>query len=374
MIDRAVNLMQGRLKAREIAITLHKKEGWGPVKVRQELLKLGFNISANTLGGWLYSSARPGKPWKKNKIPESAKKLTKEKAYILGVLAGDGYFSYGSMRRKYPGTIGLSATDKEFVDEFASCLEQVYGLKSSRFTKGKKAHNRKPSYVAEIYSVEVAKDMFSYGVNFGSKSWMVPEAIKRAQLEIKRSYLRGFFDSEGTVYFRENRDRYVAAFSTNLEGLKKIGKLLAGIEIESKISQEAWYYKIKISKRENLRKFAELVGFTIKRKMRKLEQALSAYKCTPSAEVDALVPKMARMRKQGMSFSEIEKKLGVDKTTVHKRLSGNSSKKFNVFEPPVAETVEKACLHPLTGKRSPRSCYKYNKRTAVFLGRDAKNN
>jgi len=321
MIDRTVVLMQERLKTHKIAITLHKEKRWGPAKIKQELLKMGFNISVNTLSQWFYHSKKPGKPWAKNQIPESAKKLTEEKAYILGVLAGDGYFSYGSKRRKYPGTIGLSATDKEFVDEFAGCLRHVYGLEPSRFTKGKKAHNRKLSHVAEIYSVEVAKDMFSYGVNFGSKSWMVPETIKEAPSEIKRSYLRGFFDSEGTVYFREDGDRYIAAFSTNLEGLKEIGKLLTDIEIEYKISQEVWYYKIKISKRGNLRKFAELVGFTIKRKMQKLEQALSAYKCTPSAEIDALVPKMIKMRKQGMLYYQIGEALGVHGTTVHKRLS-----------------------------------------------------
>lgn len=63
------------------------------------------------------------------------------------------------------------------------------------------------------------------------------------------------------------------------------------------------------------------MGFTIKRKMQRLEHGLSTYKCTPSAEIDALVPKMVEMRKQGMSYREIGEKLGIDKTTVHKRLS-----------------------------------------------------
>jgi len=95
MIDRTVVLMQERLKTHKIAITLHKEKRWGPAKIKQELLKMGFNISVNTLSQWFYHSKKPGKPWAKNQIPESAKKLTEEKAYILGVLAGDGYFRMG---------------------------------------------------------------------------------------------------------------------------------------------------------------------------------------------------------------------------------------------------------------------------------------
>ncbi len=65
--------------------------------------------------------------------------------------------------------------------------------------------------------------------------------------------------------------------------------------------------------------------------MQRLEHGISNYKRVPSAEIDALVPKMMEMRKQGMSYNEIGEKLGVDKTTVHKRLS-RGTKKLNDLE------------------------------------------
>jgi len=62
---------------------------------------------------------------KKHKIPESLD-VNKDLAYILGVIAGDGYIDYSDERKTY--YIGLSAVDKEFVDNFRNILFDFFKI------------------------------------------------------------------------------------------------------------------------------------------------------------------------------------------------------------------------------------------------------
>jgi intein-encoded DNA endonuclease-like protein len=341
--DQAVDVEHERLKAYELARSLQREKGWGYIRIRRELLERGYNISLGTVSGWLYHWKKAGRP-SPTPIPESAKKLTKEKAYILGVLAGDGSICRG-IHRLDLSKIDLSVTDEEFAREFVRCLKKIYRVRPSVYKRannhlsilrGREIRTKKPIYEACLRSVKAVEDLLSYSVSFKTEDWRIPEVIKRAPPEIKGSYLRGFFDSEGTAALHMNEGcRYVYAFSKNMEGLKEVKNLLADIGIECKIfQQKSGLYGIILSGRKNIKRFAEFVGFTIKRKMQKLEHGLSTYKRTPSAEVDALVPKMIGMRKQGMLYCEIGEKLGIDKTTVHKRLSklGALKIKSNVFK------------------------------------------
>jgi intein-encoded DNA endonuclease-like protein len=304
----------------KVAMALHQN-GLGPARARKKLLELGYDISVHTLSGWFYHKvACPGRPWRKKKVPKSARKLTPAKAYLLGILAGDGYIAKneGSSR-----TVGLAATDKEFVKAFASFLKRVYRecVKVAKYANIT-SERAKPVYRAELHSTEIAKDLYSYGVSFARDEWRIPEAIVRARPNVKGAYLRGFFDSEGTVYAGRRSRKYIAAFSTNPAGLGGVERILRSLGIQCRVRFERDCYKLLISGRRNLRRFAELVNFTIRRKKRKLEEALSTYVCTPTAEVDALVPRMIELREQGMTFRRISATLSVHPTTVQKRLRG----------------------------------------------------
>lgn len=49
-------------------------------------------------------------------LSQNSKNLTREKAYVFGVLAGDGWLDYSPEVRRCQ--IGLETIDKEFADEF----------------------------------------------------------------------------------------------------------------------------------------------------------------------------------------------------------------------------------------------------------------
>ena len=179
--------------------------------------------------------------------------LTQEKAYILGVLCGDGYIDKKSIKFEI-------RKDEEFIREFSNCIEDVYGLKYNYIYKIKKN-----TFLFNISSMLISKDLLRYA-DFRTYSWNVPDEILSSNnKKIISDYLRGLYDSEGTV-----SKYYVNITSSSHRGLRRVSMLLNKLGIENKIKKNK-YSTLYINKKRNLRLFKDLIGFTIKRKMEKLE-------------------------------------------------------------------------------------------------------
>jgi len=200
----------------------------------------------------------------KHLIPESSRFLTKEKAYILGVLCGDGYVSF------YPniGTyqICLQTVDKEFADEFDSCLQKVYVIKPYRKKIIVNKANWNDKFEVRLCSKEACSDILSIG-SFKTKIWFVPKIIKESSLQTQASFLKGIFDSEGSV---ETNGKRINLTSTNLKGLKEIESLLCNFDIKSKINKQTRASNLRIQDKNSIDNFKQNIGFTIKRKMSRL--------------------------------------------------------------------------------------------------------
>lgn len=203
---------------------------------------------------------------KKNEVPKNLK-LNKNLSYILGVLAGDGYIDYSNQRRAYH--IGLSATDKEFVEKFRKSLFNFFKIKSSN--EFRKSRNKKwnAQYITRLCSKEACDFINSIG-QFKKENWKIPEIIKNSDTDIKTAFLRGFFDSEGEI---DKKSWRVGVTSMNLEGLKQIGKLLESLGmrytiIKSKDNRPNTHqkYRLRIHDKKSIKLFNNLIGFTIKRK------------------------------------------------------------------------------------------------------------
>jgi len=180
--------------------------------------------------------------------------LIPEKAYVLSVISGDGYIDRLCIKFEI-------RKDEEFIKEFSRCLEKIYGLKYN-YTYRKK----KNTFLLNVSSMLISKDLLRYG-NFRTFSWNVPQEILNSDnKEIISSYLRGIYDSEGTV-----GKYYVSITSASCNGLVGISKLLKKLGIKSRLKKSK-YSTLYISKKMNLELFKDFVGFTIKRKMQKLEE------------------------------------------------------------------------------------------------------
>jgi len=208
---------------------------------------------------------------KKHKIPESLD-VNKDLAYILGVIAGDGYIDYSDERKTY--YIGLSAVDKEFVDNFRNILFDFFKINPTNEFRKSRNKNWKDQYLTRLCSKEACDFIKSIG-DFKKDTWHVPDSIKNSNNEIKCAFIKGFFDSEGEIDKKIGR---VGATSMNLSGLKEIGNLLFSLGIRYTIIKKkdirpntSQKYVLRIHDKKSIRLFYELVGFIIQRKQEILE-------------------------------------------------------------------------------------------------------
>ncbi|MAG16427.1 hypothetical protein CMO88_05200 [Candidatus Woesearchaeota archaeon] len=180
------------------------------------------------------------------------KNLTLEKAYILGVLAGDGYINNK--------VIALEIRkDEEFIKEFTRCMEAVYGIKYIYVYK-----TNRNTFLFKVSAMLLSKDLLRYGT-FRTMTWRVPQEILNSNnKKIISTFLKGLYDSDGWV-----SKYYVMILSGSRKGLIDVSKLLSKLGIENKFQQKK-YPKLYINRKENLKLFKDMIGFTIKRKMYKL--------------------------------------------------------------------------------------------------------
>jgi hypothetical protein len=251
-------------------------------------------------------------------IPPGSAKLTPEKAYVLGVVGpGDGWI--GKDR------IGLNVADLDFADEFDRCTRAVYSLTPSRYEVNDGNPNHRTTYRVVLYSKRVVEDILRYGKlrHFKHHTERVPAQIKKAGLEVQASYLRAFFDSQGSVSLHHKE---ITGTKKNKLVLEEMGDLLSNFDIYWRIVGPGLFgcWNIAISCRRSIEKFVERVGFTIWRKKQALEKLLKSYKTsryqTPSMVVDDLVPKMKKLKEIGYSYPRIGRILEVDAKTVWRRL------------------------------------------------------
>ncbi len=304
--------------------------------VRRHLKKLGVKLRCRREAMKLaFEKGRKKPPTMPHQVLPTSLKLTPEKAYILGVLAGDGFLVYcgeGKPYRMYK--VALETVDEEFADEFRRCLYLIYGIMPTIRKIVEKHPGRKDRYHVAIHCKAACEDLLKYG-SFGTRKWNVPEDVKSAPLDMKASYLRGFFDSEGGV---DTKGWVIYAASVCAQGLYGISMLLSDFGTIARIKQPLGknYHVLKIYGRLPISLFAKHVGFTINRKKEALKQLLANYRrfITSPNEVLKLEPEMWRLRGLGLTYREIAEKLNLGYRTVWRHL--NESKNdmaYDVFVP-----------------------------------------
>lgn len=184
--------------------------------------------------------------------------LSSEKAYILGVLCGDGHINPSSIRFEIK-------FDEEFIKRFSQCFDMVYGLYFPY-----KYYKKRDSFVLYVSSEIICEDLLKYG-KFGTLEWKVPEEILNCNDEkIISNFLRGIYDSEGSV-----AKSAVTISSVSKKGIKGISYLLKKLGIKNKIRlYRKKYYTLYIFRKERFKIYREKIGFTIKRKQERLNEML----------------------------------------------------------------------------------------------------
>ena len=259
----------------------------------------------------------------KHKIPESAKQMSLDKAYILGVLCGDGYINYNKDKRAYQ--IGLDVTNKEFFNKFRRCLYKVYKIRPTNEYKIIKIKNWQNKYITRLCSKAACEDLLKYG-ELKTENWKIPKIIKKSDLNIQAIFLKGLYDSEGDV---DKSCKRIGLTSINGTGLDEVKNVLNNFNIRCTIiiqkdlkPNRKTRYVLRVQDRKSVETFYRFINFTIKYKKENLKQIINNYKLwtTPKEEILKLRPLMTKFRNEGLSYEEIAKRLNVCVATVWNHL------------------------------------------------------
>jgi intein-encoded DNA endonuclease-like protein len=261
-----------RIKAYNDVFKLRKR-GLSLTKIRNKIhRKYGVWISTETIRRWLRGVHSP---YNGRRIPSpELLKPSEDLANVIGVVLGDGY----TYEKSDNYVIGLGAKDKEFVEDFGRRLGNVLGREPIRPRKNAK------EYIAEARS-RTLYELLKKPVDLKRIRRYVEHCPKCAA-----AFLRGLFDSDGHV----SKAGYIKLYNTNYEVLVYAQKLLwKYFRIEAtgpwpdkqkgtpmhdprtgkqyKTNEDCYYIYIRA---ESLPNFYRFIGFTVRRKQKRLEEYL----------------------------------------------------------------------------------------------------
>jgi len=188
--------------------------------------------------------------------------LSEKKAGLIGMVTGDGCL--------YKSLISYANKELELVQKFRRLMKEVYGITPS--SEKSYASN---AFLSRITRKSIAEDLRKYCESYKAENWRVPKQIFEASKKAQASYLQALFDDDGTIGKREIR-----LISINLEALKQVRALLegsfgVGCQIYQRSDKNC--YHLSIYGRENMKKFADNIGFYLKEKLDKLNALLEKY-------------------------------------------------------------------------------------------------
>ena len=218
-------------------------------------------------------------------------------------------------------SIRLNVIDRDFADYFQYCLERVFSLKCKRYIRivqpSKLVKVSSKQYVVVLCSKAAVISLKRYKVSLKEKTWRIPDCIKKSTKGYKTAYLKGIFDSQGSI-----GNKQVILTVHNKEGIKEIKSLLNSIGIKVGITGD---YRLFISGEKYLKLYNSLIGFSIMRKGTKLKENLNSYKQHQSSRRDMidLLPKMIDLRKKGLTYKNIGDELCIHRKTISAHLRRN---------------------------------------------------
>jgi len=154
---------------------------------------------------------------------------TEEKAYWLGFIYADGYVVNNKTTRTYETAIQLKQSDFIHLEKFNSSLSGNIPIK--KFNKQVKDKTYELCQI-RLYSIDMMNDLEQHGV-FQNKTFNIkfPNDLKK---ELYSSFIRGFFDGDGSIYYQKGKKVYRCKFTSAsidfIKSLKEIIKLNVGVD------------------------------------------------------------------------------------------------------------------------------------------------
>ena len=187
-------------------------------------------------------------------------------AEFIGILAGDGHLS----QINYEISITCdSVTDKDYItNHVPKLIYKLFGLKAS-IQKSKYARAIK----CRIYSKKLCEFLNKeYGIPIGKKKGQlhIPLQLQKNEGFLK-SYLRGLFDTDGSLYFRRKSGKVISIISRDHSFLKEVKNALKQLNFSPSLSGKNLY----IYNQEEINKFFSEIKPANSKHMKKYTNTIS---------------------------------------------------------------------------------------------------
>ncbi len=202
-------------------------------------------------------------------------KLTPELAEEIGLHCGDGFLS----SKRYEYRLKGNKNEKEYYDLF------IKNLYKKLFNVDIKLKEYETTYGFEFHS----KSFWTFkheilGLPSGKKDDMdFPNVIKVNDLQILTSFIRGLFDTDGSVSFvkkyKELGD-YYPIISLTLKPKKLLmgtAEILSMLGLEPRVTCNGDYWVISLNGYKRLANYLKLIGFSNKKSIDKIKKWKKQY-------------------------------------------------------------------------------------------------
>jgi hypothetical protein len=243
--------------------------------------------------------------------------VSRDKAWLLGHIAGDGSVTYKPGR--VCQIVVAAGIHREDADVVVRKFDAVYGAYASiaELAPGK-GKRTQVNYIVRCSWRLMVEDVLSHGI-FGVYRWRVPGSVLASPLDVQAGWVSGFSDAEGHVsYLPETFTRRIHITSVNREGLEQVSGILTALGVDHRWEVRAprgncrESYKLAVAYHRAVARFAEVVGFESPRKRETLALALSTVQRDPIHRfaIEDRVDEIRSRREIGETHAEIAETLG----------------------------------------------------------------
>jgi DNA gyrase subunit A len=193
-------------------------------------------------------------------------------AFLMGALVAEGTF-----RRE---CIEFTNTPGDFLDAFQAAWTRVFPTcRLHVFLRGPSGYGKKPFWQVQVVSQQVNNFLSRVGLFGKSGVREIPEPVLQSPHAVVAAFLRGLYEGDGSAEKSGRSLLRVGLCAKNRALVRQVQTLLLRFGIASALSEDhaRGTWRLGIVGQENLKRFAEKIGFASKAKREALEGILSEH-------------------------------------------------------------------------------------------------